>query len=483
MNHLIRSLLLLTVAWAALPVQAANLDQALLKNAPDLLVALKKANIKVVGVLPFAVQRGTRPAAFDCAPLSAGLPTRLENALILRQPGNEPDESLLKVLRDVVGTAARAGVGAWSKDQAAFQKLFAGSYELAWGNKKLSADAFLTGEVRLLGDGIEAEVVITFFKPDSWKDGKPSQQLASTFKVKTDRSLLRDLGYNAVVNPRALKRKGAEKSDAEELDQEAVARVANEEEGKQPLPDAKQPDSHSPDSLAGFKFEIEYDGVKQAIRSEVGGNGAKHPTYSVDAPKPGQKVSMFVTRTLVGDAKMGIVLRINGKSTWNQEDADPASCRRWIFNPMSVGKREDFAGFYREDKDGKLVCNEWKALDETAAVAAAATMGVRIGWIDLDVFASREEKAAKDGMVLVSTRSMPKTQPSTLRDLRHQLAMVNNITISKVNSRHVSGLLIGDVVPVPAGELKSDSLGNVVYLGGISIRYLSPPKVGKTIEK
>ncbi|NBO93268.1 MAG: hypothetical protein EBV06_13305 [Planctomycetia bacterium] len=75
--------------------------------------------------------------------------------------------------------------------------------------------------------------------------------------------------------------------------------------------------------------------------------------------------------------------------------------------------------------------------------------------------------------------------PVSLIDLplRHQLAMVNNITISKVNSRHVSGLLIGDVVPVPAGELKSDSLGNVVYLGGISIRYLSPPKVGKTIEK
>src|SRR5262249_7358401 len=157
MSHLTRFGLLVALA-AALPARAANLDKALLDNAPDLLVALKKADVKTVGVMPFSVKRGTRPAAFDTAPLSARLPGRLENALILRRTSQEA--RAMKVVRDAAGTAARARIGPWTKNEGSFKKLFTTKYELAWGDSKLPADAFLTGEVRLTGDMKNAEVVV-----------------------------------------------------------------------------------------------------------------------------------------------------------------------------------------------------------------------------------------------------------------------------------------------------------------------------------
>jgi hypothetical protein len=66
---------------------AANLDKGLVDGAPEILAALKKAGVKAVGVLPFQVKLGERPASFTTSPLSTTLPTRLENALILRHGG------------------------------------------------------------------------------------------------------------------------------------------------------------------------------------------------------------------------------------------------------------------------------------------------------------------------------------------------------------------------------------------------------------
>jgi hypothetical protein len=469
MNHLTRIGLLVALA-AALPARAANLDKALLDNAPDLLVALKKAEVKTVGVLPFSVKRGTRPASFDAAPLSAGLPGRLENALILRQTNQEA--RAMKVVRDAAGTAAKARVGAWTKNEDSFKKLFATKYELAWGDSKLPADAFLTGEVRLTGDMKTAEVVVNYVKADSWKDGKPAMTELGKFKVKTDRSLLRDAGYNAVVS-RALIRKPAARATAEDLDNDAIEQVTEEEKGTKPAPDVKEPESHAPESVAGLKLEIEYDGVKQDVKAEAGGEGAKQPTYTVAAPKPGQKVVLYLTRVAEGENKLGLVLRVNGRSTWEQQDMAPMNCRKWILDAKSIGKREDFKGYYRESEDGKeLVCNEWKALDEAEAAERAAEMGNRAGWIDLDVFTARDAEAGSDDGLLISTRSMTKKKPGTLQELREQLAKANFIALSPVAGRSMGGLLIGDVNAVPAGDLTKDKLGNVVHLGGISIRYL-----------
>jgi hypothetical protein len=302
------------------------------------------------------------------------------------------------------------------------------------------------------------------------------------FKVRTDRSLLRDAGYNTVVDRALIRPKAGAKARGEDLDESSIEQVTKEEEGEKPVPDAKQPESHSPESFAGMKFEIEYDGVKQEITSETGGDGAKQPTYAVVAPKPGQKVVMYLTRVAEGENKIGVVLRVNGKSTWEMEDADPASCRRWILDSTDVGKRQDYAGYYRRGEDGKLEVNEFKAVDEVAAKAAAAEMGNRAGFIDIDVFTSRPESAGADDGLLISTRGTPKKKPATLKELRQQLAKANFMELSPVAGRHSSGLLVGDVVGVPAGEAKKDSLGNVVHLGGISIRYLPPATGGKTVD-
>ena len=88
-------------------------------------------------------------------------------------------------------------------------------------------------------------------------------------------------------------------------------------------------------------------------------------------------------------------------------------------------RAEDFAGYYRESEDGKsLLCNEWKALDEAEAAERAAEMGNNAGWIELDVFTTQEAGAGSDDGLVISTRSMTKKKPATLRQLREQLAKV-----------------------------------------------------------
>src|SRR5215470_16432354 len=89
-------LALAAVALFAVSASAANLDQALIKNAPEVLKALQKEKARVVGILPFQVKRGSRTPSFTDSPLSGMLPGRLETALIVRNPGEKNEVLVLR---------------------------------------------------------------------------------------------------------------------------------------------------------------------------------------------------------------------------------------------------------------------------------------------------------------------------------------------------------------------------------------------------
>ncbi|MBY0233217.1 MAG: hypothetical protein K2W96_28375, partial [Gemmataceae bacterium] len=421
----------------------------LVEAVEPILVALKKADVRKVGVLPFEVKKGARPASLDSSPLSSGIAPRLENALLLRQ-GN--GKSPLVVLRGA------SHLGAWRTKDSAREALFAQQLLPAWGGEdRARADAYLFGTVSHKGG--EAEVSVSLVRAR----GEPEK--VHSFKVKADRALLRDLGY-AVRVPlaRAIKKDAT----AEELDKESAKVIEDDEGGKKPevpLP--------VPTDVAGLRLEIEYDGDKQEITALPGvDDGAKQAVYQVAAAKPGQKVVIWLTRISEGKEKLGAVLRVNGKSVYREEEAEGLFCKKWIYDESKKGVREDFRGFY--DKVGKeLKVRPWKALTADEAKGRAAELGPRVGWIDLEVFATREkgEPADSAGPVF-SVRSVPKGRAKTLREAREALAKANGIQLAKYAPRDVDGVLVADVKALPAGPVGTDKLPNPVRLGGLSIRYV-----------
>src|SRR5436189_3739698 len=67
------------------PLRADNLDRALLREAPKLLGKLtdKFKEPGTLGILPFKVQKGTRPASYLAAPLATGITERLAVSIVM----------------------------------------------------------------------------------------------------------------------------------------------------------------------------------------------------------------------------------------------------------------------------------------------------------------------------------------------------------------------------------------------------------------
>jgi hypothetical protein len=469
---------------SALPARAAHLDEALLKEAPKILATLKKKGFTTVGVLPFKVQKGARKASYTVAPLTASLPGRLENALILGQGDDE--DTAIHVLAGAASVANKQKVGSYQKNDIAFRKLFDLRYPLAWGNKKEKADVFLTGVVVSSGENIEkTKVQIQYFTPKSKPDGKLElTDLGKPIEVSTDRSLLRDLGY-AYALPRSVLKRGTKVAK-----REAIARrqVQQQEQGQKP----QQSSGTTPDNIAGMSFELRYDGKKVPLRKVT--DGGKGPQYEAPAPEEGTEVTMVLTR-LAEDSKMlGVVLKVNGRSTWQFEDAEPIKCKKWLYAADRVGQADPFLGFY-EDSDDKNV-RKFEVVTGKEAEKRASELGERAGWIDIDVFASSDEedddpkndeeekKGGDEQEMKVSTRGMALKRGdefSTLAALQKKLRKVNHLKAKKsqVVKRGPGGLILTENEPSDTVAIDKGKLPNPVRIGGISIRYY---KRGKTPE-
>jgi hypothetical protein len=429
------SRLFLLALIALVPVtRAGELDDALLDHGLKLLTEVRLADVKTVGVLPFAVQRGTAPASRDFTPLATNLTTRIENVLIFRQ--NVPGRSEVRVLR-----VHPKALGAWDAKKADFDRLFSTAHPTAWGDVPAKADAFLTGTVRLSEDRKTAKVAFQLVKPGSWDAGKLKPTDLLDVSVKADPALLRDLAFAAVTS-RAVKRPGTKK------------------------PEPTEP-VLTPADIAGMKFEVRYNGKTQEIKPVPGGE-ADQPVYAVPAPKAGEKVVFYLTRVAGGTGTLGVVVKVGGKSLFEEQDMDSLACRKWLFEPK-MKKPEPYAGFYFLE-GGKLKEDPFTVVESPEDERS----GARSGWIDIDVFVSRpdDEKPA-DGELLISTRGVGKgKKPATLAEARERLAKVNGLKVPVIpgGTRQIDLGKAGKPVVVPVSRGK---FVNPVRAGGISIRFLS----------
>jgi hypothetical protein len=474
--NLKRMLLLAPIALllASAPARAAHLDEALLKAAPTILTYLKTERYANVGILPFKVQKGTRTASYLGAPPTLNIPGRLENALIMCQGSNEA--RAVGIIRDAAGTASKAKIGSYTRNPIAFRGLFSTQYNLAWGNKKVKADAFVTGIVKNTGDRSSTTIVVQVFTSKSRVGGSLKLiEIGEPIVLKTDRSLLRDLGYTYALSRSMLKRGVT----ASRRDQEAVDQVNKQEQGQKKPQTSGQSGAITPDNIAGMAFELRYNGGKQALRPLAGSQqGAKLPQFEADPMMPGTTISMVLTRLLGDDKALGVVLKVNGRSTWKEEADESIKCRKWLYDLSKKDKPDEFLGFY-EDAEGKNL-RKFQVLTEEDAGARASELGDRAGWIDIDVYASSDagpgpgQKSDEEEM-MVSTRglSRSRTAPRTLKDLQARLRKANNVKVkvSKVTPRGPGGLLLPEMEPSDEVKIDKGELPGPVHLGGISIKY------------
>jgi hypothetical protein len=465
----VRGLLVLAVvAGLGAPVRAANLDPALLREARKVHRWLHAKGYRTVGVLPFRVKKGDRPATFLAGPITTNLPDRLENALVMVTSADE--RLALRVVRGAGATASRAGVGSWYSNPARRAKLFeVNGYRLAWGDRTVKPDVFLTGLVTSGGDRAKTAVRIEAF-------GKSSKTLTKVteFAVATDRGLLVDLGYNF-----ALTRRGVARSrGAAERDRQAV-RVAARRDAGQATDDPAE--AATPADVAGISFKILYNGKEQAVRPV--GQGTRGEFY-VNPVAPGTKVVMVLAHNGRRDERLGVILKVDGKSTWREEEQESLECRKWLYDPGD--KPDPVRGFYHDLKGKNL--RPFRVLSAAESEAKAAELGEKAGYITVEVFGQGPEGGG-DAEKKISTRGLSRRElrarpARTLAELQRRLYKANRVKVLAAARDAGGGGLLGfDPEATAGGGITTASLPDAVRLGGITVKYYDAKKTPMSISE
>jgi len=372
--------LLLGVASPA--AKAGNLDVALLERAgaaENVLIELHEKGYKNVGVLPFHVDRGPdEKSGYDVAPIALNLATRLENALILSQ--DPKSKKLVGIIRDAAGTAPPAGLKAYQSDkcsQDALEELFVEQYDLAWGDRKVKADAFITGRVinPAKPDSPYVKVIIEVFD-SKWdkESGGVKRQLVQELCVRRDRALLADLGVSFTVPGNKLtsflKGRGPSSEDRDGFI------GSNGGWGKsKPKP--------TPEDVGGMAFTLYYgkqEGDKgAAVPVKINAEGV----FEAPPPPVGSTVTLALKHLNKDKRTRAVVIKMNGRSLWRMEEQDSLLCQKWL---IKAGKSDTYEGYYFDTKGENMKPFVVEPVEKTKG----KDVGPKLGWIGVDVFADAE---------------------------------------------------------------------------------------------
>lgn len=315
--------LLILGCWAGLTpaARADNLDKALLREAVQVMDHLKKEKYKNVGVLKFRVAKGKAPLSFDVGPLNSNMADRLENALIL----SDDSETPIGIIKNASQVAVQKKLASYMTPKG-LNSLFEETYPLAWSDARVKADAFVTGIVKISPDMTKAVVTLEVLDRASLKQKSIHFTKVAEFDVKTDRTILGDIGQSFLV------KRSARGFSPDEQDTVAAKDSADRD-------DNKTPPTQSQENY--IELGISYNGQKQNPTPDPGSGGELH----VPEPQEGQKVSLSIKN--ISNVQIGVVLMVNGLSTWQAQTDEPINCLKWILDP---GVKFDIQGIYQDVK-------------------------------------------------------------------------------------------------------------------------------------
>jgi hypothetical protein len=310
----------LVFALANRPAAADNIDHELLAQMPKLIRACQDKGYSRIGVLTFLYQHGIQPSKFGGATICNNMPSRLENALVLKLNSKQPE---LIVLPRAVQAASSAIPHASYRTAADRQKLLNLPLAPLWGESaKVKADAFLIGKVRASQDFRQVTVSIGAFDRQSMFD-------IVEFTVLMDRYILSDLGQGFSLAQRRVR--GI--SDDAILDG-----VADDLKATDQVVTGAQP-ADFPVALT-----VHYDDQPQSMRDDPAADGSYN--YSLPEPQEGQSLTFGLRN--VTNQPVGVVLLVNGTSTLYEQEGEPADLTKWVLEP---GKDYRVKGYHQEGNE------------------------------------------------------------------------------------------------------------------------------------
>jgi hypothetical protein len=360
---------------AALPglARADALDTRLYAHATKIADDLRARGYQSVGVLKFEVQRGgpTGPISMSAGDLNSQMATRMENALILTT-----DKAPLDVVRAASEVAAKRDAKAGYHSEAARKALLAEKYPLAWGNKQVDVDGFVTGRVVLSPDYKTATVILRAFGKDNLKMTEIAR-----IEAPIGRSLLVDAGQPFAVSMPAIRQRllllGAAAPPPEDVVLEDARQSAKkvDEDSTQKAPENKIAVQSPAVAAAGVKEQLD-----KVLKVEVLYNGKVVDWKSANrlpTPKENENVAIRLRAT----ERLGVVLRVNGVNTADN-DNEPRQVQDYSLWVLEPDVTYTVSAFYT--KDNKKIKLTAKKRDDVDLSELGDER--RIGKIDIDVF-------------------------------------------------------------------------------------------------
>ena len=363
---------------------AGTLDEELNKQMPVVMEALKKGKVTNVGVMRFRVHEEGKKPHFD-APACDSLAERVENLLVIH--GGPSETPAVGVIRNAGRVAGRAMVGPWFSEPSEREKLFDMRYPLAWGDRQVKPDLFLTGKLELSKDCDRATLTIESFDRE-----RPEKLVTvATLHVATDRSILRDLGYDIglrIADREALA--GKPGVSAEQEDKFLIA-AYNGRKGRE---------GSDPNDIAGIVFQVLVNGKPVPCNKKDGG------WVLVSPPSKAKIEFRLINRA---GKRLAVAVRLNGLNTIDEQRDEPELCKKWITEPK---KRYTIEGFHMLGEETTEI-SPFVVLVGADAKAARAEYRDAAGRIDLDVY--EEGNAALAVASLVSSRGLPPSKEKEAR--------------------------------------------------------------------
>jgi hypothetical protein len=283
-------------------VRADNLDLKLIEQGAPLVRELKARAHGNVGTLKFQVRvEGVAEPCTSAGTLSSNLADRLENLLVVSGQGEHPAVGVIHAAGEV---AVARDAHASARTMAGRKALFAHPYPLAWGRTKVTADAFLTGEVEFSSDLRSAKVHIDAF------DRTGTLARLMTFSVDTDRSMLADAGLAFQLDRKARQAKLSNRLD------QAAAQAATQRRKELPT---------SPRFRSEFvQVTVLVDGKPQQMQPTRSG-------ATVSEPRIGQAVTLRLKNLTT--ARLGVLVRVAGRNSLGEGVDEGGRSLRWLLEP------------------------------------------------------------------------------------------------------------------------------------------------------
>jgi hypothetical protein len=425
------SILALAVLAGLLPATARAdvLQQKLYDKMPEILKKLEEKGYKVgsnVGVLRFRVQRGSGKATFK-APLCGSLADRVENLLVIRNPG--ADKNPMGVIHDAGVVATKNKIDSWFSKPEARQKLFELQYPLAWGKPpaRVKPDVFLTGLLKTTSNMRNSTLTVQYF------DSKSTDLVdLATITFKSDRNIARGFGYSFAIPAKArqqlVAKRSAKGEDVDDLAFEDLPKQDQQdkkqqrkdddpekkEQKKQDEPEKKQQRTptrtqkqdtpKNPKSVGGIQVQMLVDDNPIQIRPATDGGPI---AWQLTSPAPGQKVTFRLRNNSA--RQLGVVLRLNGVSTYEQQTGEPEKCQKWVIDP---GKTAPIDGFMMPGEGEKMQVRPIKVLVGEDARKAREAYGDKAGLIEVDVY----EEGNEEQPLMVSSKGLPPSKERKMRE-------------------------------------------------------------------